>query len=348
MLDAKKLVKLFDSPESTVLDFKAKMYDFTDDYEFRSTAKFVKDILSFCNTVRSDTSFIIIGVEQLPDHRKNLLGIDHIIDDAILQNKIKNKINPQPIFHTYTIECVNKLFGIIEIPIVKYESPLFSVEKMKGVEVGKIYTRHGSSSVEAHGLEIIRINDWLKSLPNFGTTESIGEQIRIFLADLTGQTKKVSIIVADIYSFAKKYKFRELLEFCEVELIGIKEDTSSSQRSGFEYRIQTVFISPIKIDIHPHIRTTTALVRREFSTHKNFYASPLLFIQSITGIEDMIRNLQEKSNHSIATIKMDGKQFFDDSTIDTPVFAYIFLEEMQALYGKIRQKCIDTLMLIRE
>lgn len=36
---------------------------------------------------------------------------------------------------------------------------------MKGLETGKMYYRNGTSNTEANGIDAIRINDWLKSLP---------------------------------------------------------------------------------------------------------------------------------------------------------------------------------------
>ncbi|MFN5774501.1 helix-turn-helix domain-containing protein, partial [Flavobacterium sp.] len=152
---------LLNNPESSVLDFKKELYDFSNDGD--STAKFVKDIISFANTIRSTNAYIIFGIKEI-DGQLDLIGLKKGIDDSILQNKVKNKVFPRPIFSYSPIKYKDKLFGLIEIPIHKYELPITPSTQLKGLEIGKVYYRNGTANTEATGIDVIRINEWLKSL----------------------------------------------------------------------------------------------------------------------------------------------------------------------------------------
>jgi hypothetical protein len=75
-------------PQSTILDFKKDMYDFSNDQDHRKSAEFVKDIISFANTIRAESAFVIIGIKELPDKSKECHGSTSNIDDAVLQDKV--------------------------------------------------------------------------------------------------------------------------------------------------------------------------------------------------------------------------------------------------------------------
>jgi len=171
--DFKRLINL---SESTILDFKREMYNFVNDIDKIKTAKFVKDIISFANTIRTESSFIIIGIEEKRDGSKVFHGLDTFVDDSILQDKIKDKVYPRPAFCFYTLLYENKKYGIIEIPIVKYPSPIVPIKKMKGLEPQCIYFRQGTTNTEAKGYENIRINDWFRDMPNILEEKSIVEE----------------------------------------------------------------------------------------------------------------------------------------------------------------------------
>ena len=168
---------LLQKPESSNLDFKRCQYEIINDTGNVKTAKFVKDIVSFCNTIRTETSYIIIGVEIKDNGIKELLGLNKNVDDSIFQEKVKNKVFPIPNFLYHTIQYHDKTFGIIEIPVKKYSAPISSTIKFKGLEPGKIYFRRGSSNSEADFREIIMINKWMESLPEEIQENSLSDQI---------------------------------------------------------------------------------------------------------------------------------------------------------------------------
>ena len=147
MITKTKFKMLIEGQESSVLDFKSKMYDFSN--KEKATSDFVKDVICMSNTIRKEDSYIIIGVEEKNDGKKELHGLDMDIDDAILQDKVKDKVYPRPNFSYYTMTYEEKQFGIIEFPVTKYSTPLTPTSKLKGLEVGKVYYRQGTSNSEA-------------------------------------------------------------------------------------------------------------------------------------------------------------------------------------------------------
>jgi hypothetical protein len=158
--------KLIESPETSILDFKTILYELIDDKDLKHTAKFIKDVISLANTIRNETAYIIIGIEEEKEEGNKILrGLDKNIDDAVFQDKIKDKVYPMPVFCYYTILYKEKKFGIIEIPVSKYISPIHPIIKMTGLEIGRIYFRRGTMNSEAIGHEIINIGNWLQSLP---------------------------------------------------------------------------------------------------------------------------------------------------------------------------------------
>lgn len=82
MIDKDRFETLLKNPEGWILDFKAEQYILDNDGR---KASFVKDILSMANTVRNETSYIVLGIKVEADGRKKRLGIKAHLDDACLQ-----------------------------------------------------------------------------------------------------------------------------------------------------------------------------------------------------------------------------------------------------------------------
>jgi len=125
--------EILSKSESSILDFKAELYDFSNDRDDIALAKFVKDVISFANTIREAPAYIIFGAKELQDNTKQKVGITKNIDDAIFQDKIKNKLYPIPNFNYSTKKINNLTFGILEFPIRQYEFPITSIVKLKGI-----------------------------------------------------------------------------------------------------------------------------------------------------------------------------------------------------------------------
>lgn len=165
MLNDVILDKLLQADEGDMLDFKKEFYDFGGDKNERKRkdSKFIKDIVSFANTIREESSYIICGVQDLP---REIVGVDKnsLVDDSILQEKIKDKLKPIPKFHTYRRQREGLELFIIEIPVVKYPTPCTALSNIGGMTADRVYFRRGSSNAEANTEESYRISAWLERL----------------------------------------------------------------------------------------------------------------------------------------------------------------------------------------
>jgi tetratricopeptide (TPR) repeat protein len=205
---------LLSQPESDILDFKSEFYDFSGDTEKAKEAKeskFIKDIISFANTKRDKSSYIIIGIkENGTTKEKELLGVTTHPDDASLQEKIKDKVYPVPEFLYYPHTYKNQQFGIIEILIPKYSEEPYYPKKdyLGGLLKSELYFRRGSSNSEATPEEERHIREWFKSLKNKPansdkpqkTTIELTNIPDIILEDVIGRDKELS----DIFGFFQK------------------------------------------------------------------------------------------------------------------------------------------------
>jgi predicted HTH transcriptional regulator len=119
--------------ENIILDFKKSFYKFTEGADKNikdlEDGKFIKDIISFYNTKRESEAYIIIGVEHHKDGKKTLLGLDEYYDNAKLQDKIKDKVNPIPIFEYSIFEYKGKDYGIVTIPFALLHFSLCSYQR---------------------------------------------------------------------------------------------------------------------------------------------------------------------------------------------------------------------------
>lgn len=153
--------------ECQILDFKREFYDLNGVNKIEreeKIAKFLKDLISFANTIRTESAYIIIGIAENNSGDLVANKIKQHPDDAVLQSKIKDKVHPIPQFLYYPYNYENMQFGIIEIPIVKYPEPCKPTKNLRGLEKGKVYLRRGSMNDEAKEHEIVMIYDWLRSL----------------------------------------------------------------------------------------------------------------------------------------------------------------------------------------
>ncbi|KAF2327605.1 ATP-binding protein [Flavobacterium nitrogenifigens] len=335
--------KLISKNESSILDFKGEFYDFKKESNDLVTAKFVKDVISFCNTIRTETSYIIFGIQEIDNGGLEFKGMKEKVDDAILQDKIKDKVIPRPNFSFYTIKHKEKQFGILEFPIIRYEMPIVpAIKNLKGLEVGKVYYRNGTSNTEATAYDVIRINDWLKSLPEIREQNSLNDEVSKFIKELTKNEQKLSVIISDLFSLSKKYELEELRKFCLVEIQGIK----SSNSEGAEYRIQKVFISWNKIEINPYayLKPSISSLIKEIENNKEFFESKIVMHHPIIEIESSLDQLNSDPN-SYGTMKTDAKELLDMEKAHD-LYIYTFPDNINSLYRNIRQKAIDILMKI--
>ena len=202
--------------EGETIDFKREQYDIINAPD-DSKAKFVKDIISFANTIRKESAFIVLGVEST-ENAKVFHGLNKHIDDAILQDQLKTRVFPFPHFVYKNVSYKGQDFGIIEIPLKRYPEPIATVVKMKGLDPGKIYIRRGSSNSEAVGKEILLIDRWIKSVK---LDYDVKKEIDDLLKQVNSSSaNKLSYYISSALEITDQVPDPELIRFCKGELVG--------------------------------------------------------------------------------------------------------------------------------
>ncbi|SCY07446.1 Putative DNA-binding domain-containing protein [Nonlabens sp. Hel1_33_55] len=339
MLSNNEFEQLLAKSENSTLDFKTSLYDFSKGQI--ENAKFIKDVISFSNTIRKDTSYIIFGIKELQNGAIEFNGITQNIDDAILQDKVKDNIYPRPSFAYYTIKFEDKIFGVLEFPVTKFELPLSPTKKMKGLEAGKFYFRNGTSNTEATGLDAIRISKWLESIPGNNSITQLSEKISNYIIRLSDKNQKLSIIIPELLSLSKKFDLKNITEFCSSQIKGIDYEDNENN----SYRKQKVFGSPLKADFNtnPYIKPTQSKVKSEMSENKEFYSVKIIFNQNLLELEDFLDKFS-KSNGVSMTIQETKASDFLKVKKAFPFYIYCLEDDYIAVYNNIRQKTIDLLM----
>jgi len=337
---------LLQKSESSSLDFKSCQYEITKDVDNVNVSKFVKDIISFSNTIRTETAFIVIGVSINEDGTKELVGLDKNVDDSIFQEKVKNKVFPIPNFLYYTVHHKDKAFGIIEIPINKYSEPISPTIKLKGLEPGKIYFRRGSSNSEATGREIIMINKWLESLPEEMNKNSLSNEISMILSDITSMKFPLSKSLAYILQVAEKYDLIDLKEFCKNELIGWWDKTQNDNEfKMLSYRTTDVVVSPHTVEINPYHNLDSVGMIRELLKLDGFYQKRFLFPQPISELENIRNRIYENPNTTLVILKMPASEIFKNGQFENLTLRiYANRDNIESIYNGIRQEIIDKLL----
>jgi hypothetical protein len=344
MVDIIEFETLIKQPESHILDFKSNMYDFQNDKDLLQTAKFVKDIISLSNTIRERNAYIIFGIEEKVDGSKELKGLDVRIDDNILQSKISSKVYPIPKFQFYTINYKEQDFGVIEIPVVKYPTPIMPTLKMKGLEAGTVYYRQGTSNSIARYTETMSIQKWLDSLTN--NPNSISNRIQEFtslIKRLNSRDEKLSVIISDILNFSREYNIQNLKDYSIREIKGIETKEIRNNDQAFFHRTLDVKISPNDIETNPYL--TADMLKREMTKENDFYDYKMLFHHSLTKIEDYLNGFEDKK-YLMGKLGTSAKKIFPNITNDYKMNIFFFEENIKKLYESIRNKTIKILVEI--
>jgi len=335
------------NPESDILDFKKEQYDFINNSNEVNTAKFIKDIICFCNTIRTETAYIILGVSITNEGEKELIGIEKFVDDSTFQDKIKNKVTPVPNFNYSVIKFNNKFFGVFEIPVKRYEEPIFSTGRMRGLESGKVYLRRSSSNSEATGRETILISKWLESLPSRSVNSNIHDEVSEIMIKTTSQIFPLSEQIATSLKLANKYGSSRLLIFCEAELSGWYNRTENIDvGKDLSYRIQKVVMTPNNIDVNPYSLnnyTAQQILDELKRIDKNAFEEKLLFKEPITQIESYLSEFSTQKKNLLLILTSNAETMFKNPKFET-IKSYVTKYQLDMIYNGIRQKLISLLL----
>lgn len=347
-MDTEKFKKILRKGESSVLDFKSEQYRLIGDKSGEKTAEFIKDIISFTNTIRDEPAYIIIGIEELKDGSKRLLGLNKNIDDAIFQQKIKDKVNPKPIFSYSVIQYKKINFGIIEIPINYYTEPITPLKKIKGLDPGTVYFRRGTSNSEATVNEIIKINDWFRSLRPSEIKNEYLDELTNILSNLNETEVKLAPIATEILSIAKKLNNPTIINLFKSEITGWDRDNIENYpQEFFNYRREKVVVSPILIKSITTNSTNSA--RKVYNNLKNSDDSDemnIFFNHPIAFIDSEISRIKTNGLDNLYFEKRNMKELLPDKNITGELCFYYIFDTYNSLVQKIRYKYIEVLMTL--
>jgi hypothetical protein len=327
--------KLISESESFVLDFKKSEYDFSSTAPEHKKGEFIKDIISFSNTIRKETSHIIIGVEE-NNGQLLLSGIDQVTDDSILQQKVKGSVYPVPSFRYYPFVYDNKIFGIIEFPIKKYVKPVSPTVKLKGLQPGTVYFRRNSSNDEANAAEVIEINDWLNSLSE--SHQSFEELIHKYLLEVLDDSKSLSTIIVNLLALSKKFDIIALKEFCEREIKGLNKDVNYSEDDLYPtlaYRSKIVTISPYEINLSAFAGYKPIEALQLLRNQYGAWEQQLVLEYSVLRIENHIK---EFPKHENCLMHIKDKMFGED------IYIYFDQQVFISYYHSIREELKNLLI----
>ncbi|MDR2271356.1 MAG: ATP-binding protein [Sphingobacterium sp.] len=327
--------ELVKQPEGINLDFKLLTYDFK-----KGDEKFIKDILSFANTIRTDDSYIIFGVENCHGIN-NLIGVNEFQDDAILQQKVKNKVWPKPIFSSRTFEFQDKVFGIIKIPIHNYERPLTATQNMKGIEVDTVYVRNGSSNAVANASEVIAINQWMRKLSDNPSSLSLENRLNILISDFADTNIPLSYTIGKANQLSHDFNDKMLNLFLVSELLGYSFLESESEK--FEYRKVRAPSTPYEIQIPSFGRLTSDQMIEYMTNRDEFREIDFFFSKSIFEIESYLKELEIQPK--LLILKYANNIVFEDVVTDVQDASIYFSYQMvSSMYEKIRRKGLEILL----
>jgi hypothetical protein len=334
--------KIIKTDKSIELDFTKEHYKLLGEKE-EDTTNIVKDIIAFSNTIRENSAFIIIGILE-ENGKKELLGINNPMDDKILQSKIKNKVYPRPRFKYINFEYQSKVFGIVEIPVRRYPETIKPSIKMKGLEVGKVYCREGSSNIEANGREIIAINNWITKLPEHSEDFKIRDEISNLISEISANTEPLSFGFSKGLKIANATNDDELLKFCKSELEGYYGDVLETQY--LEHRKVEILISVDLIESNPPDgNPEIENFWKELKSKEHFHQTTILRNEKINKIEDTLNSFKTKGMNRYKTEEKKYKDVFNsDEFGDMPLYFYSGFDTFNLLYKSIKNRFIDVLM----
>jgi hypothetical protein len=145
---------LLHESEGETLDFKREQYAFASATE-EQKSELIKDILTMANAWRRTTAYIVVGVEEIDGRASKIVGVDHHLAEAAVQQLVNSKTN-RPISFAYEAsEYKGHRLGIIAVPV--QERPFYLKSKYGKIQANTVYLRRGSSTAIADPDEVAKM-----------------------------------------------------------------------------------------------------------------------------------------------------------------------------------------------
>lgn len=335
---------LINKTEGTTLDFKRNQYPLIGDKNDIETAKFVKDIISFANTKRNTSAYIIIGIGEI-DNTKELCGLDVHIDEATFQSKIRDKVYPIPSFSYFTFKFEQTTFGIFEIPIAKYNLPITPTIKLKGLSPGVVYFRRGSKNDEAKSLEVIQINEWING-PNRANEPNIKNDISLVIADINNKNDLFSKHISKALLIALKLNDSNLETLLRNELNGWRGYDGADDLMKHRQINVLLTQNPVTSIINRGGKSDINNVWNELKANKAFTDKRLGFADSLSELEDMLEGYKRDGGNSLYNRTIKGQQILGENSdyANEKFYIYYTASIIMNLYSRTRQTIVSALM----
>lgn len=303
--------------------------------------KFIKDILSFSNTIRQESAYIIFGVGEDAGTNK-LLGLDFFPDDGIFQQKAMDKVWPKPQFHTFKYNFQGKNFGVIELPVVSYARPLIAVKSFKSLESDKVYFRRGTTNSEASATEILTISDWLRSIPARSSEDhELSQQVAALRHQLVDNKVAVSTVISKCLALGIKFGNSVLQDFCVNELTGY-DASDDDNYVKYPFRLMIVPATPLKVTMPRYQPVSPDEMIAYMSNRNDFWRKNFFVTFSITKLEGIIEDLKIKP--SLLELNFPNAVLFPEVDVNIKDGSIYFGPQMvNDLYRKIRNHGISLL-----
>ncbi|MEZ6082259.1 MAG: ATP-binding protein, partial [Pirellulaceae bacterium] len=158
------LSELLKRMEGETIDFKADIYSFDgDDKEQKNKkrAQFIKDIVSMYNTPRDEPAYIVLGVKESEDGKREILGVSRHLDLADLDAQIAGHVHPVPRIEYEPILLDSMGLAVIVIRPQPSIGPVFPISSLGNTLMRhQLYLRRNTNNVEANPDEMRRVYSW--------------------------------------------------------------------------------------------------------------------------------------------------------------------------------------------
>lgn len=330
-MDSKRFEEILKTTERANIDFKKEVYDFSKTKDV--TAEFIKDIISLTNTIREHTAYIFFGISE--EDKPTAIGINKSLDDAILQSKIKDKVNIIPQFSYYQFEFKSKIIGVIEIPIKKYSSAIFPIVNLKGLNKKIVYHRRGTSNSEAEPHEIVEIFNWIKE-------EKKIVSLPEYLSKINSGNYRLSEMIAEGLKLAIDNNIVELKEFCSNELKGY---TNVENENKFPHRviIGALCYATIK-SLNYHSSTNINEVYTDLLNNQICLGEDkFLKGEPISVIEDDYDKIEKEDFKGLLNIEISSNSLEIDIE-ERPIYIYFKHTDIIELIKSTKEKLVEIIL----
>lgn len=142
-----KIIK--NEEENDFVDYKLKLYS------KEKKGDFIKDILAMANSMSQEDKFIIVGVEDMPGKKREIIGIDEVEDQEHYQSLIDQYIEPRLKIEYRIEEYDNKKIGAFIVSKENKDKPYmickeFNNQKSTILREGDCFIRSNSKNCRAN------------------------------------------------------------------------------------------------------------------------------------------------------------------------------------------------------